>query len=149
MKLYVFLEMFRTEGYEDQYIWIDQICIDQENVSERNHQVGLMAMIYSHCNIVFVWLSDQDEACAAAARDFASTRRLDPLVVLLRNEYFARLWIVQEILLAPAVWVFTSARMWIPWAAIQECVDSGENWDRFANLNLRPSCAKSLLNLQA
>jgi len=29
------------------YLWIDAICIDQESVLERNHQVELMRKIYS------------------------------------------------------------------------------------------------------
>jgi hypothetical protein len=34
-------------------IWIDAICIDQNDVLERNHQVSLMGLIYSEaCNIM-------------------------------------------------------------------------------------------------
>jgi hypothetical protein len=30
------------------YMWIDALCIDQNNVQERNHQVGLMRQIFSN-----------------------------------------------------------------------------------------------------
>lgn len=44
--LWRFLQQAR-EHYSSTLFWIDSICIDQENVSERNHQVSLMKNIYS------------------------------------------------------------------------------------------------------
>ncbi|KAF2448827.1 HET-domain-containing protein [Karstenula rhodostoma CBS 690.94] len=38
------------------YLWIDQICIDQDDRSERGHQVKLMGQIYTSCARVLVWL---------------------------------------------------------------------------------------------
>jgi hypothetical protein len=38
-------------------IWIDALCIDQANASERQHQVLLMHKIYSRAKHVIVWLS--------------------------------------------------------------------------------------------
>ncbi|OAG04395.1 HET-domain-containing protein [Paraphaeosphaeria sporulosa] len=38
------------------YLWIDQICIDQDDMSERGHQVKLMGQIYTSCHRVLVWL---------------------------------------------------------------------------------------------
>ncbi|KAK0631280.1 heterokaryon incompatibility protein-domain-containing protein [Immersiella caudata] len=38
-------------------IWIDALCIDQANSSERQHQVLLMDRIYSRAKHVIVWLS--------------------------------------------------------------------------------------------
>lgn len=37
-------------------MWIDAICIDQSNVSERVHQVAQMSEIYSRATDVHVWL---------------------------------------------------------------------------------------------
>jgi hypothetical protein len=37
-------------------LWIDAICIDQSNVSERNHQVGQMRTIYANAYKVLIWL---------------------------------------------------------------------------------------------
>ncbi|KAF2822647.1 hypothetical protein CC86DRAFT_260318, partial [Ophiobolus disseminans] len=37
------------------YIWIDQLCIDQENLQERSQQVAIMGQIYSRCSSVLVW----------------------------------------------------------------------------------------------
>ncbi|KAF2429725.1 hypothetical protein EJ08DRAFT_564945, partial [Tothia fuscella] len=38
------------------YLWIDQICIDQTNVLERNHQVKAMGDIYRRGKRVFIFL---------------------------------------------------------------------------------------------
>ncbi|TVY81444.1 Heterokaryon incompatibility protein 6 OR allele [Lachnellula suecica] len=38
------------------WIWIDALCIDQQNVTERNHQVRFMGNIYKMAEEVFVWL---------------------------------------------------------------------------------------------
>jgi hypothetical protein len=39
-------------------LWIDTICIFQDDISERGDQVELMAKIYSHASGVFVWLGE-------------------------------------------------------------------------------------------
>lgn len=50
--LYSFLNTYDSPGC----IWIDQVCIDKEEEVERNHQVGMMAGIYSNCKQVIIWL---------------------------------------------------------------------------------------------
>ncbi|PVH81632.1 HET-domain-containing protein, partial [Cadophora sp. DSE1049] len=37
-------------------IWIDALCIDQQNVSERGHQVDMMGVIYRGAQHVIAWL---------------------------------------------------------------------------------------------
>lgn len=44
------------ENHAGDLFWIDQLAIDQSNVKERNHQVGLMRDIYSNASLVIVWL---------------------------------------------------------------------------------------------
>jgi hypothetical protein len=38
------------------FYWIDAICIDQMNSSERSHQVAQMGQIYSSAFLVYLWL---------------------------------------------------------------------------------------------
>ncbi|KAI9704702.1 MAG: hypothetical protein M1820_005450 [Bogoriella megaspora] len=45
----------------DHYIWIDQICINQADIEERNSQVQLMTRIYSQCTRCDAWLGKDDE----------------------------------------------------------------------------------------
>jgi hypothetical protein len=37
-------------------LWVDSICMNQNNAEEKSHQVKLMGEIYSRCSIVHVWL---------------------------------------------------------------------------------------------
>lgn len=41
---------------EARYIWIDQICIHQDDLQERSQQVSIMGDIYRNCQCVLVWL---------------------------------------------------------------------------------------------
>lgn len=41
---------------EERVLWVDGICINQEDPVERSHQVTLMKDIYSHCEADLAWL---------------------------------------------------------------------------------------------
>lgn len=61
------------------WLWVDQICIDQNNVEERNHQVALMSDIYGLSKSVLIWLGDLGEATWHAVHlihDFLLDREL-------------------------------------------------------------------------
>ena len=47
-------------------LWIDQLCINQEDVTERNSQVRLMRLIYNRADLVIAWLGPEDKYTAAA-----------------------------------------------------------------------------------
>jgi len=40
----------------DRILWLDAICINQENIKERGHQVGNMKSIFQHAESVIFWL---------------------------------------------------------------------------------------------
>ncbi|KLU83145.1 hypothetical protein MAPG_02210 [Magnaporthiopsis poae ATCC 64411] len=42
--------------------WVDAICINQSDISERNHQVRLMRQVYAGATRVIAWLGDHDDA---------------------------------------------------------------------------------------
>ena len=42
-------------------LWIDAICINQQNILERNQQVNLMATIYQSATAVRVWLGPDEK----------------------------------------------------------------------------------------
>ncbi|TVY42247.1 Heterokaryon incompatibility protein 6,OR allele [Lachnellula subtilissima] len=105
-----------------QLFWIDAICIDQDNVSEKNMQIKKMAMIYNRADSVAVWLGREDKDSRRAIEfikrllelnDFDPLTR-DPgtppewaaLLNLMQREWFNRRWIVQEIALARRATVF-------------------------------------------
>ncbi|OAK94231.1 hypothetical protein IQ06DRAFT_353681 [Phaeosphaeriaceae sp. SRC1lsM3a] len=103
--------------------WIDALCIDQQNTLERNHQVGHMGTIYSEAEEVVVWLGLATAAknkvrnlldlapSGGGPSETGSTERggtylHDRRIVgrrIIRNEYWNRAWITQEIALAQSV----------------------------------------------
>tara|TARA_R110002003_G_scaffold104_9_gene8249 strand:+ start:3581 stop:4801 length:1221 start_codon:yes stop_codon:yes gene_type:complete len=53
--LHEFLLVARLKGFTEA-LWIDQICINQKAVQERNHQLTLMGTIYYDAQSVLLWL---------------------------------------------------------------------------------------------
>ena len=66
--LYAALLRLRDHSFE-RMVWIDAICIDQENPEERGRQVQLMAKIYSNALCVIVWLGEDVEGTNGALED--------------------------------------------------------------------------------
>jgi hypothetical protein len=58
-------------------LWIDQICINQDSLSERSQQVQFMNRIYKNGNHVLVWLGPDDHEVAMSA--FAKILELDEI----------------------------------------------------------------------
>ncbi|OAL49154.1 hypothetical protein IQ07DRAFT_72026 [Pyrenochaeta sp. DS3sAY3a] len=101
-------------------IWIDQICVDQSNNKEKSYFVGFMSTIFSNATSVLSWLGN-DPNSEQAARDFNAKKSVSALIHLLRNPYFSRMWIIQEVLLAQEVQVLCG-RIWISFAEMQQCM---------------------------
>ena len=77
--------------------WIDQICIDQSNISERGEQVRLMKEIYAKSSKLFVWLGPGSEESTLALETMDRAGRVlhdinhDPHChQLSSDEYYAR-----------------------------------------------------------
>jgi hypothetical protein len=55
--LWDFLDRARHDHrLNTEQLWIDALCIDQENVAERQHQVRQMGDIYANAEVVVSWL---------------------------------------------------------------------------------------------
>ncbi|WPJ64063.1 hypothetical protein SMAC4_13733 [Sordaria macrospora] len=115
--LYAALVHLRDHSIE-RTIWIDAICINQDDEEEKGQQVQSMAKIYAKASGVIVWLGEEaagndqalEEIRIAAKRDQApeeirigtelSTRRLDNkarILILLQRSWFQRIWVLQEV----------------------------------------------------
>ncbi|KAH4151203.1 hypothetical protein HBH43_241850 [Parastagonospora nodorum] len=95
-------------------IWIDAICIDQQDDAERANQVGLMRLLYRKAECVRIWINepdlDEESEALAALRTFQVRKEepgsslgddpdfWDPILPILENEYWSRAWIQQEII---------------------------------------------------
>ncbi|KAH8755468.1 heterokaryon incompatibility protein-domain-containing protein [Hyaloscypha sp. PMI_1271] len=56
--LSLLLSKFRSSD-SSQLLWIDAICINQEDLDERSQQVQLMGKIYKNAAVVLMWIGDQ------------------------------------------------------------------------------------------
>ncbi|KAF8859539.1 hypothetical protein BDZ45DRAFT_650039 [Acephala macrosclerotiorum] len=126
-------------------IWADAICIDQDSVEERNHQVNLMRLIFTRCEYTFSWLGEADEnsdlamdciaKIASSPADELSTESFiwnltqespfyeaDPWVAihqLFRRDFWYRVWIFQELVLPKDLIVGCGSRS-LPWSKFEE-----------------------------
>ncbi|PKS12979.1 hypothetical protein jhhlp_000320 [Lomentospora prolificans] len=120
-RLMEILRALRKEA-EPLRIWIDAICINQDDLAERAAQVQLMRKIYREAAVVRVWLDeDIDEASPAFTKlstlnaqstiqDLGDTPDFwDPVVKIFQNAYWKRVWIQQEISNASVISVHCKA----------------------------------------
>ncbi|KAK4161256.1 ankyrin repeat-containing domain protein [Cladorrhinum sp. PSN259] len=114
---------------QERVIWIDAICIDQGNHRERGHQVGQMREIYQMAEQVIVWLGECTDDIELLMHmmnklDQRAVKRPDyrrrSLEVwekewpdLLRNPWFQRVWILQEVFNAKKA-IIQCGRMTVP-----------------------------------
>lgn len=111
------------------WIWVDAICINQQDDAEKTTQIPLMADIYRGASRVMVWLGgrDQDADLLRKIKRLVSTmldpyeddefasRLLSGLHQLAQLPWFGRRWIIQELALNPNV-VLCCGEAEIPWA---------------------------------
>lgn len=102
----------------DRTIWVDSICVNQDDPEERSRQVDFMKEIYSKAFTVLLYLgqktAEKDSSSSLAMSLLGQPDRLqDPdrfnrqertsLIRLFQRPYFRRMWIVQEVALAQTV----------------------------------------------
>ena len=109
-------------------LWIDQICINQHDLEEKTQQVILMSKIYQHAWNTLAWLGEEANNSSDALEtmltiggalqyytddrvpdleDFEnislpapSSQKWSELNEFLRNPWFQRVWIIQEVVLS-------------------------------------------------
>lgn len=128
--LFIALKHLRLE-HEPRILWIDALCINQSNDGERGHQVTQMGMIYQGAAVVRVWLGLPDPSTddafpylwrrhtAKQVLPKATKASTEGLKRLCMRDYWDRLWIIQEVLLAEKIEI--------------HCGSLIMAWDGFAN----------------
>jgi len=103
-------------------VWIDFICINQADADEKSRQVRMMRDIFASAHRVTAWLGHQQDAALAkeTVADILTRSaekypgfgiyatytqqcyrpRLLALKSLLRNRWFRRMWVIQEVIVA-------------------------------------------------
>ncbi|KAH7359346.1 heterokaryon incompatibility protein-domain-containing protein [Plectosphaerella cucumerina] len=77
-------ELARRNPSDVHLVWIDAICINQEDMAERAAQVSIMRDVYLNCEAVIVWFGVEDPDATAA---FSVMARIE----LGLDEYMARI----------------------------------------------------------
>jgi hypothetical protein len=110
---------------ESRIIWMDAICIDQNNVAEKNFQVPLMRLIYVNCWKTTIWLGESDKESRQA---FSSVQHKNKtysrtLTSVLRRPWWRRVWIIQEVAFAPIAMVQCGTDL-VEWGQLLEAVSN-------------------------
>ena len=104
VNLHAALSRLRDHSFE-RIMWVDAICIDQDNPKERSQQVQLMAKIYNNAHRVIVWLGEEAVEIKGALQDiqlsaneeFAerSKKEINERAIrsLLHRPWFQRIWV--------------------------------------------------------
>jgi hypothetical protein len=104
-------------------IWIDALCINQEDLGEKNTQVPMMSRTYGDAVCVRVWLGKEEDDSSVAMdlirriplsigrfeRFIADETNLEDwfaLSMLMRRTWFTRRWVLQEIAMASKATIY-------------------------------------------
>ncbi|KAL7780866.1 heterokaryon incompatibility domain-containing protein [Trichoderma afarasin] len=69
------LRRFRASN-KPRYLWIDAVCLDQENETEKAQQIPLMGRIYEEAKSIFIWLGPENHMTAMTFAFFRKANRL-------------------------------------------------------------------------
>lgn len=108
-------------------VWIDALCINQEDLAERGHQVAVMGNIYWYASRTLIWLGHEDEKTRPAlmllhyilketSKDNTSAETINGKIQLVERgtgyaakdlitaffgrPWFTRVWVFQEVMLS-------------------------------------------------
>jgi len=92
----------------ERVLWVDALCINQNNVDEKEKQVGAMAMTYAKAACVIVWLGEATEGSNQAMEDirlasaehlsgsFLDEIRREAIVTVLQIPWFECMWVCNQ-----------------------------------------------------
>ncbi|KAL2818307.1 heterokaryon incompatibility protein-domain-containing protein [Aspergillus granulosus] len=121
------------------HLWVDLMCINQTDKNEKTAQLPRMVNVYRMAEHVCVWLGEADSRgnsrkgmeFITKIMDFATLERFVKdkdqadnwlaLAELMRDRWFSRRWVVQEISLAKSASVHCGSEM-VQWADFADAV---------------------------
>jgi hypothetical protein len=151
-----YLPITQTAAYillrtsRSRWLWIDAVCIDQDDNEEKSRQVQEMWRIYGNARLVLVWLGDLSEDADIALASLRlwkdgdelrledddilqnaqpdvrafwnamDAMRWKALVRLFNHPYFRRSWILQELSAARKILVTCGGKVTLPWKQFED-----------------------------
>ncbi|KAG2419779.1 hypothetical protein HFD88_004575 [Aspergillus terreus] len=145
---------------KQRFLWVDALCINQDDITERENQVQMMGSIYSKARQVLIWLGNETDDVKGAFQSlerletqlkpllrklyvtnrhpalevFASfffptreiaiqdpERRWSEIRNLFHRQWFQRIWVIQEAILAKRATVICGDNT-IPWFRFERTV---------------------------
>ena len=105
-------------------LWIDAICINQNDNEERGHQIAHMRSIYYRARRVMIWLGEADDTSDAAIDYILYEEHEDdilPLYVmdLFSRPWWSRVWVVQEAATARCEPILRCGDREFPWSCLR------------------------------
>jgi hypothetical protein len=110
-------------------LWIDAVCINQTDTRERNHQVFMMNRLYSAAERVLVWLGearDHSDIAMKGLEKLAEGQKMTDTEraslgrviydCLIDRDWWGRLWVVQEVVLAKSDPIMICGTSSLPWS---------------------------------
>jgi hypothetical protein len=106
-KLHEALSRLRYRSIE-RIIWVDAVCINQENEQEKGQQIQFMAKIYAQANRVVVWLGEAadnsdraiEEIRVAGGKESTNSSNNEmiqqAIIALLDRPWFRRIWVSEQ-----------------------------------------------------
>ncbi|KAN0103385.1 HET domain containing protein [Hyaloscypha variabilis] len=115
LNLHAALARLSSDGVK--FIWVDALCINQDDKEERSIQIGRMSAIYKQADQIpdsdIAELNKMDHETAP------SVTALFAAAQLLEKEYWTRVWIIQELAAASSITVLCGAYT-VSWQALSQ-----------------------------
>jgi hypothetical protein len=100
--------VLRRARYHARTVWIDSVCIDQEDDDDKSRKVSLMKSIYALAEHVLAFVGDLHQSETDGLTDRITQDQSDHAMLdhILQQRYFQRVWIIQELLMARDILMF-------------------------------------------
>jgi hypothetical protein len=127
-------------------LWIDALCINQRDITERSHQVQHMAKIYRTAKQVLIWLGEWPSRASCSNPDECQTLWMNMLredseeewgsessityhhivrhfADIVALPWFSRLWVIQELALAGTEPIVLIGSLTVRWSDLADTAD--------------------------
>jgi hypothetical protein len=143
-------ETFITQTSENFHLWVDAICINQNDENEKGHQISRMTDIYTYADRVCVWLGENEQEdhliiyrimgmahCVSLAPRFWKPylteffdgvssdidRFAQGIIQLTSRKWWSRVWVIQEVCLASKTPIILAGGAWSYMKSLLKLVD--------------------------